>query len=549
MAIQSVTRIIFLLLLFSHPTWAEELTVYGDGEILEETEGYLWPQGQSVPSDAIPDVEYLSGTHVQSTFTFTDSGYLVITLIPDEVSKDTRSSVRITWGNKSTVYAFKVINKATPEQAHGRTIAQCTSFYNKGDQVNVAGHDAFSFDKRIVDTIKTGGEGMVSRIISTNRKIINRSSSGYVAFQSNGDIRVGPKGYGSGTDWVLNKYFRKPKKQTITNQHFYHSFKLAHWYAGSGRKMGMTYPSRRGGGTSLWDNEWTSMSINYSYPNDYSSESYNVGAYTNNKFIEGRWHVTLERSVPLQSGDTTAINYGTSKCVLIDEEDMTLCGGSFRLASNKWRQISLPCYPAGSKNTVSDIFANIPGKYGMDWGMYRYTEVYQKEKGIEVNKYVQLKKDEVLKQYEGYWIIQLSGHPITLTMPKGSIPTLTTYPASCTSENGCYAVPLVIARNQTQMNMVGYPFDKKGRLGDVRVTTLSNHCNSQAGCNLDTANTRQVVHNQFWTYTDNGYKKIRKNDTLEAWRGYWVAALSDVTTESLINRKEGPQLSLHIPKP
>jgi len=187
------------------------------------------------------------------------------------------------------------------------------------------------------------------------------------------------------------------------------------------------------------------------------------------------------------------------------------CGGSFELASNQWKQISLPCNP-GSSNTVSDVFPNMPGTYGTDWALWRY------DTDNNNNSYVDLTTSGTLEQGVGYWIIQKSNNPIALTMPAGSTPTTA----------ATFDIPLATKSNDNQWNMIGYPYDTAGTLGNTTVAAGSGVC--APSCDLDTAEGGNIVHNQLWSYIGPNYALINTSDNLEPWVGYWAPTLVNAAT-------------------
>lgn len=199
------------------------------------------------------------------------------------------------------------------------------------------------------------------------------------------------------------------------------------------------------------------------------------------------------------------------------------CGGSFELASNQWKQISLPCNP-GSSNTVDDIFPNMPGTYGTDWAVWRY------DTDNNNNSYVDLTLSGPLEQGVGYWIIQNSANPVTLAMPSGSTPTAA----------ASFDIPLATISNDNQWNMIGYPYDTAGTLGNTTVAADSGVC--APSCDLDTAESGAIVHNQLWSYNGiDDYALINTSENLEPWMGYWSPTLANAATVAPVK--------LVVPKP
>lgn len=193
------------------------------------------------------------------------------------------------------------------------------------------------------------------------------------------------------------------------------------------------------------------------------------------------------------------------------------CGGSFDLPNNQWRQVSLPCNP-GDHHKVSDIFGNMPGTYDKHWVVHWFDSTTGSYANVGING--------SLEQGVGYWIIQKNGAPVTLTMPQGSTPT----PTTCSSTGGCFEIPLTTASSTVQWNMIGYPYGKAGDLSDAVVTTGSGRCKNPTGCNLDTAESQHIVHNQLWNYTGSAYTLVSANDKLNPWTSYWVATLTEAAT-------------------
>ncbi|MCK5921095.1 MAG: hypothetical protein KAG66_09145, partial [Methylococcales bacterium] len=203
--------------------------------------------------------------------------------------------------------------------------------------------------------------------------------------------------------------------------------------------------------------------------------------------------------------------------------DLT-CDATYSLPNNQWRQISLPCNPGTNDSVTSVLGDDIPGTYGNDWRLYRY----------DTNGYVALTATDSLSQGVGYWVIQTSGDDRILDMPDNSTPTpdfsTDSYPASHSkacfefeTAKGCFPIPLATQANAVQWNMIGYPFISAGALGNARIQTDADSCAS--GCDLDTAHSQGIVHNQLWTFNGTHYEVVDTSGNLEPWGGYWLATL------------------------
>jgi len=484
------------------------ITFEGDRYMLEGAEGHIvvYKEDSEDSVDVNPGFEYVSGAAVH--ITIDSANPRKANVVPDEVSSETESTIRITVGSETIDHTFKVVNEAEPEQAKGKTIGQCTFYNNYKGHTGLAGMGAFSFDKRTVNNIYMKNySDWVYDLISTTRVILGSVDSGLTVFDENGRLHHVQDSFVTGGLYQA-------------------------WYAGPGSGPGYSETGGRGGGNHFI-NGWSNADAHYTY---YPAGYFNFngdGNYANDSLAHGSW--SAKHPYPTHpEGDEVAVSEGYFDCALSDVGNMSACGGSFDLPNNQWQQISLPCYSFSSG--VLDIFANIPGTYDSDWVVYEYNK-------DNTNKYAKLGVGDRLEQGKGYWIIQGSGATVTLAMPQGSIPTLVTQHAGCTGEKGCSEIPLVTSSSNHQWNLVGFPFGSPQSLSRVRIATHSQGCNTRAGCTLSSANNQGFVYNQLWRYVDSkvGYTKITAKDTLTPWSGYWSLTLP--------NAEAAGPVGLIVPKP
>jgi hypothetical protein len=184
----------------------------------------------------------------------------------------------------------------------------------------------------------------------------------------------------------------------------------------------------------------------------------------------------------------------------------------FSLPKDEWKLISLPAQPPNGTDTVAAIFGddftragiNSAATYGNKWVLYSYAP----------NGYEKLGYKDTLEQGKGYWIIQVAADNVNLDMPGGSTETASAFEFSLEPPLG--------ARTH-QWNLAGNPFSKSKKLSDFLVETSSGVCSGTA-CNLNKAGNEKILHNEVWRY-DGGYQKISGNTSLNAWDGFWCAAL------------------------
>jgi Raf kinase inhibitor-like YbhB/YbcL family protein len=178
----------------------------------------------------------------------------------------------------------------------------------------------------------------------------------------------------------------------------------------------------------------------------------------------------------------------------------------FNLPHKEWRLISLPAAPPAAESTVEKVFGDdISGVYGTDWALFEYNS--------GINQYRELDKTNPVKQGIGYWIIQLSGNMATLDLPAGSHASIP-------------SIPLTSSKNKNpQWNLVGSPFSDVRALSDFSIQVANSDICGAAGCGLDQAKDKQLVHNKVWIYSGQGYKEKGTGDTVNPWEGFWLPTL------------------------
>ena len=181
----------------------------------------------------------------------------------------------------------------------------------------------------------------------------------------------------------------------------------------------------------------------------------------------------------------------------------------YKLPDNQWRLISLPAGPQEAL-TVKAVFSDdIPGVYRKHWILYSY---HSAEKS-----YQELGYEAPLSQGKGYWIIQKTGHIVSLDMPENSVATKEALPFDLVPPEGEHGSP--------QWNLSGNPYSVETRLSDISVKTESGICSHQT-CNLEKANSENILYKNLWRYDGTRYEAISVEHTMAPWEGFWTAVLA-----------------------
>lgn len=207
------------------------------------------------------------------------------------------------------------------------------------------------------------------------------------------------------------------------------------------------------------------------------------------------------------------------------------CNARYSLSGNLWRQVSLPCVPAGS-GSVADVFGDDMAEafgagaptYNTNWVVYKYDLSTS-------SGYIKLEETDTLDPGIGYWIIQLSGGDATLALPANSTPAPNIKSDACPSDQGCFEIPLKTKIDGVGWSMIGRPSHFSSKLGDTRILANTGACSG--GCDLDIANSGGLVSNQLWTFDGSNYALVNNpGGSLEPWVGYWAATLQSAHGKS-----------------
>ncbi len=164
-----------------------------------------------------------------------------------------------------------------------------------------------------------------------------------------------------------------------------------------------------------------------------------------------------------------------------------------------------------------NLFSDELGEgYGNDWILYSYDP--------QSNSYVNPDPNSILKQGVGYWIIQITGAAVTLNLPSESTATSVIHSTKCASTNGCYEIALATASDDTQWNMLGYPFTNENDLARVRVRVVTNGGECENGCSLDAAKDANIFYNKLWNYD------VSELSVFKPWNGFWGMTLQEADT-------------------
>ena len=193
--------------------------------------------------------------------------------------------------------------------------------------------------------------------------------------------------------------------------------------------------------------------------------------------------------------------------------DPSECSSSITLSNSEWYMMSIPCANVGTVAETIGLLDGI-GIKGTDWDVYRFD--------APTRKYVVLEADEPFQSGAGYWIIQLSGDDIVLSVSGESV--------------NLSADISITSTGNTTWNLIGNPFKLAVKMGDITLTT---NASGQEVLSLSEAKDANMLHDQLFVWENGVYTALTlASDILHSWKAAWVAALPD---------SAGIEPKLHLP--
>ncbi len=193
---------------------------------------------------------------------------------------------------------------------------------------------------------------------------------------------------------------------------------------------------------------------------------------------------------------------------------------SLIVPDNKWVQIGLNTAPPAGSTVANIIGDDISALYGSEWVVYSYQ--------TSTNSYKQLSLTDTMLAGIGYWLIQVTGNPITIDMPNASTDVNVIGHPACTSFEGCFEIPLQTSNSiDTQWQMIGYPFRDSRNIDKVRVVTRDLGSDCFIGCTLKEANEKGLVSEPMYHFDETSYQQLTTegSEPFEPWDGAWIATL------------------------
>lgn len=184
------------------------------------------------------------------------------------------------------------------------------------------------------------------------------------------------------------------------------------------------------------------------------------------------------------------------------------------LPSNEWHQIALPA-EAGAASSVLDLFGDdlSPRGYGLDWVVFHYNPVDRSYKRLGIM--------EQLDQGSGYWMIQVTGETVTLTLTD-HIP-----------RNLSGVEVLLSPQLDVSWQMLGFSGAKSSILGDVFKFFNSENCSQLEGCSITKAVDDALIYPIVFSFNGNEYEQLGAGSSIEPWTAVWIAVLPGASQSSV----------------
>ena len=216
------------------------------------------------------------------------------------------------------------------------------------------------------------------------------------------------------------------------------------------------------------------------------------------------------------------------------------------LDSGEWYQVGLP-YDPGSRNRVRQVFDALPAEElvidddGLaasgilgTWVLYEYQLA---DPGQGQDNYRRLGADDPVEVGKGYWILQVTGSPVTLSAPQGASANISnvsdSQAAACANPGRCYAVAVDIAVDSDKSerySMLSAPMAKSSQPSDFRVSTSNDTgCSGGRNCSLTEAFQNNLLFETLFVWRPElaDYERVGPaTGVMRPWDGFWAASIS-----------------------
>ena len=196
------------------------------------------------------------------------------------------------------------------------------------------------------------------------------------------------------------------------------------------------------------------------------------------------------------------------------------------LETGRWEMISPPADVGATP--MAEVFAHggvlTADGYEDDWIAYRTVA----PTGPGGPGYEVVPPDAPFETGRGYWVIQVTGEDVTVTLPAGAAPAAKRR-RGCPSVAACVTAPLEMAGDGRRYlwNLTGLPVTETTPLADATVLADEGPC--AGGCDFAEAKAADVMNDEMWRYVDRpgtAYERVTTSSALDPWDATWVLALA-----------------------
>jgi len=183
---------------------------------------------------------------------------------------------------------------------------------------------------------------------------------------------------------------------------------------------------------------------------------------------------------------------------------------------------------------VEEVFSNNQNdndlqtaEYDIDWVVYRSNTA-----GTAYEKMALT--DSLGNQDEGYWILSLDEVIWDVDFTgSGTSETVVTISADCTSNQGCYEMPLSGSESPLK-RLLGNPLSSQVAWADVRLRVAGDMNSPYTPSEAQTAS---LMSNTYWIYSGSGYEVFEDGGPnpgiLSPTAGFWVEVLSNSAGQTM----------------
>jgi len=182
------------------------------------------------------------------------------------------------------------------------------------------------------------------------------------------------------------------------------------------------------------------------------------------------------------------------------------------LPHDEWALIGIPLQ--SESKGMAQLFAPVldPNEYGIEWIVFRFNKL----------GYERVELGDVLDSASGYWIKQITGVDVTVSLPPRLDQSEAMVSSNCFDEQPCHYTEFPQADNDVNWTLVSNPYPFAIAVSRLFLSVKGNSVDSQVLVSSDSSDFNHSGGMFVYDYLIGDYRFLTADDQLEPWQAGWV---------------------------